>query len=129
MRDMGMRLFENPVPTGWSETGDDWVNANATLQRSKFVNRVAHATPGGGATAVALRQFFTSNGYTTADGIVGFLFQIVFHHDYTALERDTALNILTNNGTEVFDISTTTAEARLQRLVGTAFSYPGYQFQ
>jgi uncharacterized protein (DUF1800 family) len=129
MRDLGMRLFENPVPTGWSETGDDWTNANAILQRTRFVNDVAYATPGGGATAVDMRQFFISAGYTTADGIVGFLLQMVFHHDYTPQERDVALAILTNNGTEVFDINAPNADARLRRLVATVFSFPGYQFQ
>jgi uncharacterized protein (DUF1800 family) len=128
MGDMGMNLFMDPVPTGWSETGDDWINSNTLIQRFKFVNHVAFASAGNG-TSVQLRPFFTNNGFTTADGIVGFLFQMLFHHDFTPLDRQTALNILTNNGTETFDLNAATADARLRRLAGTVMTYPGYQFQ
>ena len=128
MGDMGMNLFMNPVPTGWSETGDDWINSNTLIQRFKFVNHVAFASAGNG-TSVQLRPFFTTNGFTTADGIVGFLFQMLFHHDFTALDRQVALDILTNNGTDTFDLNAASADARLRRLAGTVMTYPGYQFQ
>ncbi len=129
MDDMGMRLFQNPVPTGWSETGDDWMNSNALIQRMRFVNQVAYAPQGGANTWVQLRPFFTNSGFTTADGITGFLFQMLFHHDYTDLDRAAALDILTNAGTSAFDITAPNADARLRRLVGTVMSYPGYEFQ
>ncbi len=129
MDDMGMRLFQNPVPTGWSETGDDWMNSNALIQRMRFVNQVAYAPQGGSNTWVQLRPFFTNSGFTTADGITGFLFQMLFHHDYTDLDRAAALDILTNAGTSAFDITAPNADARLRRLVGTVMSYPGYEFQ
>jgi len=129
MDDMGMVLFLNPIPTGYSETGDDWINSNTLLQRIAFANQVARATAGGNATTMRLQPFFRTAGFTTADGIVGFLFQMLFHHDYTALDRQVALDILTANGTEVFDIDAPTADARLRRMVGTVMSYPGYQFQ
>jgi uncharacterized protein (DUF1800 family) len=129
MDDMGMRLFLNPVPTGWSETGDDWMNSNALIQRMRFVNQVAYAAAGGAGTWVQLRPFFTSAGFTTADGIVGFLFQMLFHHDYTDLDRQVALDILTNGGTSAFDINAPNADARLRRLAGTVMTYPGYEFQ
>ena len=128
MGDMGMNLFMDPVPTGWSETGDDWINSNTLIQRFKFVNHVAFASAGNG-TSVQLRPFFTNNGFTTADGIVGFLFQMLFHHDFTALDRQVALAILTNNGTDTFDLNAASADARLRRLAGTVMTYPGYQFQ
>jgi hypothetical protein len=113
---------------GTPQTGDDWINSNTLIQRFKFVNQVAFATPGNG-TSVQLRQFFANNGFTTADGIVGFLFQMLFHHDFTPLDRLTALNILTNNGTDTFDLNAASADARLRRLAGTVMTYPGYQFQ
>lgn len=129
MEAMGMRLFLNPIPTGYSETGDDWINSNTLVQRIAFANDVARSVPGSGSTAVQLPQFFRTAGFTTAEGIVGFLFQMLFHHDHTTLDRQVALDILTANGTEVFDLDAPNADARLRRMVATVTSYPGYQFQ
>lgn len=129
MGDMGMKLFLNPIPTGYSETGDDWINSNTLLQRIVFVNDVARSLPGSGVTGVQLQQFFRTAGFTTADGIVGFLFQMLFHHDYTTLDRQVALDLLTANGMETFDLDAPNADAKLRRMVATVMSYPGYQFQ
>ena len=41
MSDMSMRLFEYPVPTGFSETGDDWTSSDQLLERTKHANRIA----------------------------------------------------------------------------------------
>ena len=125
--EMGMRLFENPVPTGWSETGDDWINSNLLLQRSKHVNRLVRNQIGG--TTVDLRAFFTRNGQSTADGIAGFLLQQLFHADFTPLEYDTAVGVLTDDGARPFNIDQSDAAVRLQQLVGTVMSFPGGQYQ
>jgi uncharacterized protein (DUF1800 family) len=125
--DMGMQLFQNPIPTGWSEIGDDWVNSNLLLQRIKHVNRlVRNEIPG---TAVDVRGFFARNGQTTADGITSFLFEQLFHTDFSALDYSTAVGILTDGGTQPFTLTQPDADARLQRLVATVLSYPGAQYQ
>jgi len=127
LSDMGMRLYENPVPTGWSETGDDWINSNTLLQRFKHANRLVRNQIGG--TAVDLRGFFSRNRQTTADGIVGFLLQQLFYGEFTPLEYDTAIGVLTDDGTRPFFINQSDAEARLQQMVGTVLTYPGGQYQ
>ena len=125
--DMGMRIFENPVPTGWSETGDDWINSNLLLQRIRHANRlVRNQIPG---TTVDLRAYFTRNFQVTADGIVGFLLQQLFYGEFTPLEYDTAVGVLTDDGTRPFFINQPDAEARLQQMVGTVLGYPGGQYQ
>ncbi len=126
MAAMGLRLFENPVPTGWSETGDDWTNSNLLLQRINFANQVARATAN---TTVQPRTFFSANGETTADGIVSFLFELLFHDEFTALEYEAAFDVLTDGGTRPFDINAPDADTRLRRMLGTALSIPGYQYQ
>jgi hypothetical protein len=128
MSPLGMRFFENPVPTGWSETGDDWVSANTLLERSNFVNKVARAT-GGSATTLDAKAFFQARGYETAEGIAGFLFEVALGGESTDEERQTALEILSPPSDTPFDITAPTAQARAQRLVGTLLSYPGFQFQ
>ncbi len=125
--DMGMHLFQNPVPAGWSETGDDWINTNLLLQRFRHVNRLVRNQIAG--TSVDLRAYFSGNGQTTADGIVGFLLQQLFHGEATALEYDTAVGALTAGGTQPFAIDQADAEARLQRMVGTVLSFPQAQYQ
>jgi uncharacterized protein (DUF1800 family) len=125
--EMGMRLFENPVPTGWSETGDDWINSNLLLQRVRQVHRLVRNQIGG--TTVDLRAFFTRNGQSTADGIAGFLLQQLFHGDFTALEYDTAVGVLTDDGSRAFNINQSDAQTRLQQMVATVLSFPGGQYQ
>ena len=125
--EMGMRLFENPVPTGWSETGDDWINSNLLLQRMKHVNRLVRNQITG--VTVDLRTYFARQGQVTADGIVGFLLQQLFYGEFSALEYDTAVGVLTEDGTQPFFINQPDAEARLQQMVGTVLSYPEAQYQ
>ena len=75
------------------------------------------------------RTFFLANGETTADGIVSFLFELLFHDEFTALEYDVALDVLTDGGTRPFDINAPDADTRLRRMLGTVLSIPGYQYQ
>lgn len=122
LKSMGIRLYENPVPTGWSEIGTDWINTNLLIERMKWVNSYVRNTSG---TVTDPLQFYPSYGYATADGVVGFLLQLSVGDDYSDLSHSTALNILG----EDFDLANSTAEAQLQQLHGTVLSYPQYQFQ
>jgi len=127
IRDMGLRLFENPVPTGWSETGDDWVSSNTLLERLKWVNRTAYAGVGS-PTRIDPLAYFRAAGYETAEGIVGHLFEVSLGREASDEERAVALEMLAAAGAP-FDIDAPEADARLRRLVGTVLSYPEYQFQ
>ncbi len=129
LRRLGQRLFEHPVPTGYGETGDDWINSNQLLERIRFVNRMAFNTPGGNRTTTDPVAFCRTHGYETAEAVVGFLFQLMFGASPSPLERDTALDVLTNQGTQAFDIAAADADTKLRRLVGTMLSFPGYQYQ
>ena len=125
--EIGMRLFENPVPTGWSETGDDWINSNLLLQRMKHVNRLVRNQIAG--STVDLRAYFARNGQVTADGIVGFFLQQLFYGEFSQTDYDTAVGVLTEDGTQPFFINQPDAEARLQQMVGTVMTYPEAQYQ
>lgn len=129
LRRMGQRLFEYPVPTGYGETGDDWINSNQLLERIRFANRLARNTPGGNRSTIDPVAFFSSHGYETPEGIVGFSFQLMFGASPSVLERNIALDVLTNGGTQSFDLASASADARLRRLLGTMMSFPGYQYQ
>lgn len=128
LRPMGMDLFENPIPTGWSEFGMDWINSNLLLERIKFINAIAFNPVIDTRTHCDPVDFFQRNGYETAEGIVGFIFDLLFDNDVSALHRTTALEVL-NDGVG-FDITdSAAADRKLRQLLGTVLSYPQYNFQ
>ncbi len=125
IRSMGLRLYENPVPTGWSEIGADWINASLLIERIKWINYFVHQQPETASSTSAPLQFYPDNGFATADGIVGFLMQLTVGDDLTELGRNNALDTL---GAE-FDLSNPDADTLLRQLNGHVMSYPQYQFQ
>ncbi|ETW95795.1 MAG: hypothetical protein ETSY1_29175 [Candidatus Entotheonella factor] len=129
LRRLGQRLFEFPVPTGYGETGDDWLNSNQLLERMRFVNRMAFNTPGGNRSTTDPMTFCRAYGYETSEAIVSFWFRLMFGTNPSTLERRTALDVLTDQGTQTFDIAAADADTKLRRLVGTVLSFPGYHYQ
>ncbi len=125
---MGMRLFENPSPAGYGESGDDWINSNQLLWRARFVSWAMNPYDELG-TRLDLVAFFRQHGYETTEGIVGFIFRLAFGGDYTELEWNTAMAILDERGQIVFDLNSDDAEKKLRRLIKTVLSYPGYMYQ
>ena len=127
LESMGMELFENPLPTGWSETGDDWINSNLLLERIKWVNQVANFSQIDDTISIEPIDFFRAHGFETAEGIIGFLMKLAFGNDFTDLELSIAAEVL-NEG-EPFLLASADADQKLRTLVGTVLSFPGYQYQ
>ncbi|KAA3633569.1 MAG: DUF1800 domain-containing protein, partial [Proteobacteria bacterium] len=125
--DMGLRLYQNPVPTGYSEIGGDWINSSLLIERIKWVNELAREPVDGAGTGIDPANFFSSYGFETAEGIVGFLLNLTVGDDFTDLARQQALDLL--NGVNGFDLTDVDARERLRQLIGVVLSYPGYQFQ
>jgi uncharacterized protein (DUF1800 family) len=123
---MGIRLYENPVPTGWSEIGEDWMNASLLIERIKWVNRLARELPNGNNTTIDPLSFYPQYGFETAEGIVGFLIKLSLDNDVTDLARQQANGIL---GVDGIDLADPDAEDRLRQLSGSVLSFPQYQFQ
>ncbi len=122
---MGMRLYENPVPTGWTEIGSDWINSSLLIERIKWINDFVRNPATSNNSSVDPLLFYPTHGFGTAEGIVGYLLQLTVGDDLTALSKQNAEQLL---GTD-FDLSNPDAEALLQQLHGTVMSYPQYQFQ
>ena len=126
--DLEMNLFHRRSPDGFSEEGNDWIDTGLMLGRVNFVNEVARET-GSVDTFVDIRAYFVDKGIETPEGIIGYLFGIGFQNEFNDVELNIAFNILTAGGSSPFDINGSDAEDRLRRLVGTMFSFPGYQHQ
>ncbi len=128
LRRMGMDLFDNSVPTGWSERSEDWINSNLLLQRTRFVNQVAFNSNPDSGNYIDVMTLVQNAGVTSPEAIVALFFDIALGGDYNETEYQIGLDILNDNGNN-FDINDPQAEMLLRRLLGHVMSFPGYQFQ
>jgi len=127
LANMGMPLFANPIPTGWSELGRDWISSYQIMQRIRFVNQVIF-NDNAARVQVDLKALFLKQGYKTAEEIVDFLLAFALAEDYSLTEWQLALEILSPEG-QPFDIHAASAEQQLRVLVSTVLSFPSYQLQ
>ncbi|MDO8937808.1 MAG: DUF1800 domain-containing protein, partial [Methylicorpusculum sp.] len=130
LREMGMDLFNYPVPTGWAEEADRWVNSGQLMQRWQFAGQAMMNKP------TVWRnywenpaQFFIEQGIETAEGVLGYLFELTLSHDYSKAEKDAAMAILTGNGTEKFYIRDASADVKIRKVLALVLNYPAYQLQ
>ncbi len=126
---MDMRPFHYPLPTGWPETGDKWINSNQMMQRMLFANAVVLNPGNKRYCRLNIKPFLKTVGYETAEGIVGYLFKLLLANDYTQMEWDIATGILTYGHRIAFDIESDEAEGMLHDLMGFILSLPAYQLQ
>ncbi len=127
---LGMGIYENPVPTGYAETGSDWINSNRYLLYTQFTSQTLFSRAYDARNYMADPvSYFKDKGYETADGIVGYLFKIGFSNDYSPLEWKTAMDVLTDNQTLEFDINSDDAEQRIRQLLSNVVNFPAYQLQ
>lgn len=129
IRFMGLDLYEKEEPTGWSETGDDWMNAGFLLERMKaadFMLRVNMQE----SMYTDLLSFFPMHGANSAEEIVDFILPVLLGREYPDLARQNALRILDGDGK--FSLGLTGpngADKRLRDMLIVVMSYPQYQFQ
>ncbi len=130
LRSMGMRMFENPVPTGFADTGDAWISAGQLVERYKAADRIVFNPAGGDRTSVEPLDLALSHGASTAAGVIALLLDLTVGDDYSVLERQVAMDVLTDFGETPYNPSDPQeADARLRAVLGTLMSFPAYQFQ
>lgn len=130
MESLGMNLFHYPVPTGWPETGNKWVNSNQLFQRLVIANTLVHNK------SVSYRShiddpagYFMDRGFETSDGVIGFLFDTLLANDYSQEEWDEAAATLSGGSGIPFNIRDEDANERLRTLFSLVLNYPSYQLQ
>lgn len=131
LKSVGMNLFNNPKPTGWSEKSEDWVNSDQYFQYIQFIfSSVSNDKPREWLNYIENPNgFFKDNGFETAEGIVGYLFNLTSSNDYTRFEWNLAMDVLTEHGSKAFDINYEGNNPRLRKLLATVLSSPTYQLQ
>ncbi|WML90380.1 DUF1800 family protein [Thiothrix lacustris] len=125
LKRMGMDLYQYPAPTGYSDTGDDWVSSAALQERVRFVNLLASTRSG--ATYVDTTNLFNTRGAVTAESIASDLLNWTIGGYYAELEWQTALEVLNAEG--AFNPNASNAEARTRETIGTVLSYPEFNYQ
>jgi uncharacterized protein (DUF1800 family) len=118
----------NPVPTGYPEVGEVWIDTNNYLERQNYGLAVAFLdTPEFGSNPIAL---LNANGVSTAPGnaeaIVDFFAQRLFGGALTPLERQRAIDYLS---TDSAGVPSAYDDGRIRETVGFLLGYPQFQEQ
>jgi uncharacterized protein (DUF1800 family) len=121
---MSELFHQNPVPTGYSEAGFDWIDTNNLLARQNFgLDMAARTATTFGADVIGL---LNANGVSTAaspnnaPAIVDFLSTVLFGGRLTAGERQRAIDYLNSNDSGVVSAYT---DARIRETAGFMMGY------
>ncbi len=126
---MGMGLFVFPAPTGYAETGADWVSTSMLLNRVRFVDRALAAVPRGGSTLFNLTGLMRADGLETAEGVVGRMLDLTLGPIWTRRHWELGMSLLTGEGGKPYYAWSPDAEQRLRSLVKALTVLPEYQYQ
>ncbi len=125
---MGVRLFRNPVPTGWPESGDKWINPNQTLQRMNFVNQILANNRGvKNASVMDIKTLLLDNDHREPGEIIDFFTDLHLGGEISDTGYD--ITFVNMNSPDDFDIDAQTSEIRLRQALGSILSLPAYQYQ
>jgi uncharacterized protein (DUF1800 family) len=118
----------NEVPTGWPETGDNWIGTNNTLERQNYgVHVSAFSDLAFGSDPIGL---LNDNGVSTAPGnaaaIIDFYADVLFGGALTPAERQAAIDFLE---TDNLGNPTDYDDTRIRRTVGLMLGYGQFQEQ
>lgn len=120
-------LHLNPVPTGYSELGGDWLDTNNLLVRQNFGLDLASRT--GTAFGNDVIGLLNANGIATAPtpdnsvAIVDFLAGAMFGSVLTAAERQAAIDYL---NTDDIGAGAPYDDARIRETAGFLLGYPQF---
>ena len=119
---------DNPVPTGWPEVGDSWLDTTNTLERQNFgVYLTAFNDPDFGSDLMALlADHGVPTGPGNADAIVDFFSDVFYGGALTPSERQQAIDFL---NTDIDGTPSPYDETRIRRTVGFLLGYPQFQEQ
>ncbi len=130
MKSLNMALYRMPAPTGYAETAEKWVNSAQLKARMRYQNRLI------------LNQNFNmlaeikALGLNNAEDIVDYLLLLLLGNDFQPEEREIALNVLTENHEQIFDVNAIdetnllNKEINLLRMtIATIASFPSHQLQ
>jgi len=124
---MSETYYENPVPTGFSEIGGDWLDTNNLLERQNFGYKLTESVyPYFGADVIGL---LNANGISTAafpnnaPAIVDFLSGVLLGGDLTASERQRAIDFLSTDDSGLPAVYT---DSRIRETAALLMGFPPF---
>ncbi|MEW5788605.1 MAG: DUF1800 domain-containing protein, partial [Pseudomonadota bacterium] len=127
MSDLGMPMFLQSVPTGYAETGGEWISTSLLLKRMNFLDRyVGDQAPD---SRVFLKDALNALGAETQEAMVGRLLEWTLGPNYTATHFQWATDFLSNDGSRPYYNWADDAETRLRALGRALLSLPDSQYQ
>jgi uncharacterized protein (DUF1800 family) len=125
----GQLLFDYPIPEGYDEIAEDWINGNGFLQRWRFTDRLAFWYPSGGrGTSIDPMTTVTNLGLTSAEAVVDHFAGIIAGPGLDVLRRQRYIATLTA-GTGVFDPAAGGQETRLRTMISHLLGSPEFNKQ
>ncbi|MDH3592497.1 MAG: DUF1800 domain-containing protein, partial [Planctomycetota bacterium] len=119
---MGYLYFENPIPTGYSEIGEDWIGTNNLLERQNFGLDLTRRT--GNTYGTDLIGLLQDNGVSTGQGnaeaIVDFFNDALFGGALAPADRQRTIDYLNtddNGAPSTYDF------ARIRETVALMLGY------
>jgi uncharacterized protein (DUF1800 family) len=117
-------FHRNPVPTGYSEIGADWLDTNNLLERQNFgLHMTGQTATAFGADVIGLLNaagISTAPTPNNAPAIVDFLADVLFGSGLTGAERQKAIDYLNTNDSGVVSNYT---DARIRETAGFLMGY------
>lgn len=127
---MHMELYRMPAPTGYAEIAVKWMNSDQLKTRIRYQNQQLFNNK------FNVLSLVKRLGLTNAEDIVDYFLMLLLGNDYSVEEREIALNLLTQNKQQAFDVNTldetdlTSEEMNLLRAtLATIASFPSHQLQ
>jgi hypothetical protein len=126
---LGMPLFRNRTPLGFSEGSAAWVGADALLGRLRYLARMVMGRGPFAGAIMPWKERIEHAGFETVDGYVGCINELILGPDFTRADFEFARAILTDDGTVEFDLGRGDAEDRLARTAMAIMALPAYHYQ
>ena len=127
LQPMQEMLHMNPVPTGYSELGDDWLDTNNLLERQNFALDLTSRTGTNfGADVIGLlngNAVSTAASPNNAPAIIDFLADALFGGRLSPEERQAAIDYLNTNDSGVPGAYN---DARIRETAGFMLGFPEF---
>ena len=126
----GMVMLNYPVPTGFAEEAEAWINGESLLRKFGGASYIlAVSKPAPGVTGIAnYTQLVADADMPTAQAAAAYLLALGTADRFQADEYDAVVAALRGT-TGRFDLTASDAEARLRKAIGLIVTLPNYQLQ